>query len=55
LSTEPLGTLQFALANAARLLVSNPAGAAEQAAAILKIYADQPDACRATWHRSIRR
>ncbi|HEX6155929.1 MAG TPA: tetratricopeptide repeat protein, partial [Burkholderiales bacterium] len=39
---EPTGDLQAALANAARLLDGAPAAAAEQAAEILKVVADQP-------------
>jgi tetratricopeptide (TPR) repeat protein len=41
---EPTGTLDLALANATRLLASAPAAAAEQAAEILKVMADQPNA-----------
>ena len=41
---EPLGTLEVALSHAARLLDREPALAAEQAAEILKVHADQPDA-----------
>lgn len=41
---EPLGTLEVALAHAQRLLEREPALAAEQAAEILKVHADQPDA-----------
>ena len=41
---EPLGTLEVALAHARRLLEREPALAAEQAAEILKIHADQPEA-----------
>jgi tetratricopeptide (TPR) repeat protein len=43
-TAEPLGTLQFALQNAARLLEREPAAAAEQAAEILKVIPDQPNA-----------
>jgi predicted Zn-dependent protease len=43
-TAEPLGTLQFALQNAVRLLDSEPAAAAEQAAEILKVIPDQPNA-----------
>jgi tetratricopeptide (TPR) repeat protein len=43
-TAEPLGTLQFALQNAARLLELDPAAAAEQAAEILKVVPDQPNA-----------
>ncbi|MEJ0084922.1 MAG: sulfotransferase [Pseudomonadota bacterium] len=43
-TAEPLGTLQFALQNAARLLEREPASAAEQAAEILKVFPDQPNA-----------
>ena len=43
-AAEPLGTLQFALQNAVRLLESEPAAAAEQAAEILKVVPDQPNA-----------
>lgn len=38
------GSLAAALANGRRLLANNPAGAAEQAAEILRITPDQPDA-----------
>jgi len=41
---EPLGTLQVALAHAARLLEREPAMAAEQAAEILKVHPDQAEA-----------
>jgi len=41
---EPLGTVEVALAHAARLLDRDPASAAEQAAEILKVMPDQPDA-----------
>ena len=40
----PLGTLEVALRHASRLLDGSPAAAAEQAAEILKVHADQPDA-----------
>jgi tetratricopeptide (TPR) repeat protein len=40
----PLGTLEVALAHAQRLLARDPAAAAEQAAEILKVHADLPDA-----------
>jgi tetratricopeptide (TPR) repeat protein len=43
-ATETTGTLETALANAARLLLATPADAAEQAAEILKVIPDQPDA-----------
>ncbi|HET7809991.1 MAG TPA: sulfotransferase [Steroidobacteraceae bacterium] len=43
-TAEPLGTLQVALAHAARLLRREPALAAEQAAEILKVHPDQPEA-----------
>ena len=43
-SAEPLGTLEVALRHAARLLEKDPAAAAEQAAEILKVHPDQPDA-----------
>ncbi len=43
-SAEPLGTLEVALRHAARLLEREPAAAAEQAAEILKVHPDQPDA-----------
>ena len=43
-TAEPLGTLEFALQNAARLLEREPAAAAEQAAEILKVIPDQPHA-----------
>ena len=43
-NAEPLGTLAFALQNAARLLEREPAVAAEQAAEILKVIPDQPNA-----------
>ena len=43
-TAEPLGTLEFALQNAARLLEREPAAAAEQAAEILKVIPDQPNA-----------
>ena len=43
-TAEPLGTLQFALQNAVRLLELDPAAAAEQAAEILKVVPDQPNA-----------
>src|SRR5687767_4835582 len=41
---ETTGTLQAALANAAQLLQSSPAAAAEQAAEILEVIPDQPNA-----------
>jgi tetratricopeptide (TPR) repeat protein len=41
---QATGTLDAALANAARLLDAAPAAAAEQAAEILKVVPDQPDA-----------
>jgi tetratricopeptide (TPR) repeat protein len=41
---EITGTLQAALANAAQLLQSSPAAAAEQAAEILEVIPDQPNA-----------
>jgi len=41
---EPLGTLAQALEHAARLLAREPAAAAEQAAEILKVMPDQPNA-----------
>ena len=41
---EPLGTLEFALAHAARLLDSDAQTAATQAAEILKVFPDQPQA-----------
>jgi tetratricopeptide (TPR) repeat protein len=40
----PLGTLEVALRHAARLLDGSPADAAEQAAEILRVHPDQPDA-----------
>jgi tetratricopeptide (TPR) repeat protein len=43
-NAEPVGTLQVALANAARLLESQPALAAEQAAEILAVVPGQPHA-----------
>jgi tetratricopeptide (TPR) repeat protein len=43
-TAEPLGTLQVALAHAGRLLEREPALAAEQAAEILKVHPDQPEA-----------
>jgi len=43
-TAEPLGTLEFALQHAARLLEREPAVAAEQAAEILKVFPDQPHA-----------
>jgi len=43
-SADPLGTLEVALRHAARLLEDNAAAAAEQAAEILKVHPDQPDA-----------
>ncbi len=39
---EPVGTLDVALAHAAKLLVSNPALAAEQAGEILKVAPGHP-------------
>jgi len=41
---EPLGTLQVALGHAARLLEREPSMAAEQAAEILRVHPDQPEA-----------
>ena len=41
---EPLGTFEVALRHAARLLERDPAAAVEQAAEILKVHPDQPDA-----------
>jgi tetratricopeptide (TPR) repeat protein len=41
---EPTGTLEAALANAARLLDAAPAAALEQATEILKVVPDQPNA-----------
>src|SRR5690242_4995424 len=43
-NAEPVGTLAQALQNATRLLASDPAAAAEQAAEILKVMRDQPNA-----------
>ena len=43
-SADPVGTLEVALAHAARLLDSDPGGALEQTAEILKIVPDQPNA-----------
>jgi len=43
-AAAPLGTLDVALAHAARLLAREPALAAEQAAEILKVHPDQPQA-----------
>jgi tetratricopeptide (TPR) repeat protein len=43
-AAEPLGTLQVALTHAARLLDRDPAAAQEQAAEILKVHPDQPNA-----------
>jgi Flp pilus assembly protein TadD len=43
-NAEPLGTLAQALEHAARLLMREPAMAAEQAAEILKVVPDQPGA-----------
>ena len=43
-ASEPTGNLAAALTNAARLLDSTPAAAAEQAAEILKVVPDQPNA-----------
>ena len=43
-SAEPLGTVEFALQHAARLLERDPAAAAEQAAEILKVHPDHPNA-----------
>ena len=40
----PLGTLEVALANAARLLARDAVAAAEQAGEILKVHPEQPDA-----------
>src|SRR5678816_3076513 len=40
----PLGTLEVALAHAQRLLARDPAAAAEQAAEILKLHPDLPEA-----------
>lgn len=45
-ATDPGGSLRQALANGARLLERNAAGAAEQAVAILSVTRDQPDALR---------
>ncbi len=44
MTAEPTGTLDAALAHAARLLAGAPADAAEQAAEILKVIPDQPNA-----------
>src|SRR5262245_51736983 len=41
---EPLGTLEVALRHAARLLERDAAAAAEQAAEILRVHPDQPEA-----------
>jgi len=41
---EPHGTLELALAHAARLLERQPAAAIEQAHEILKVMPDQPQA-----------
>jgi len=43
-TAEPLGTLEVALGHAAHLLTREPALAAEQAAEILKVHPDQPEA-----------
>ncbi|MDF3020744.1 MAG: sulfotransferase family protein, partial [Steroidobacteraceae bacterium] len=43
-ASEPTGNLDTALAHAARLLDTAPAAAAEQAAEILKVVPDQPNA-----------
>jgi Flp pilus assembly protein TadD len=43
-TAAPLGSLEFALQHAARLLERDPASAAEQAAEILKVFPDQPNA-----------
>ena len=43
-SAEPVGTLEVALRHAARLLEGSPADAAAQAAEILRVVPDQPDA-----------
>jgi tetratricopeptide (TPR) repeat protein len=43
-AAEPLGTLEVALRHAERLLERDPSGAAEQAAEILKVHPDHPDA-----------
>jgi tetratricopeptide (TPR) repeat protein len=43
-TADVTGTLEAALANAARLLAARPAEAAEQAAEILKVVPEQPDA-----------
>jgi tetratricopeptide (TPR) repeat protein len=42
-AAAPLGTLEVALAHAARLLQREPSLAAEQAAEILKVHPDQPE------------
>ena len=41
---EPVGTVEVALGHAARLLATDPAMAAEQAAEILKVVPNQPQA-----------
>jgi tetratricopeptide (TPR) repeat protein len=43
-NADPVGTLGQALENASRLLARDPAAAAEQAAEILKVVRDQPNA-----------
>jgi tetratricopeptide (TPR) repeat protein len=43
-NADPVGTLGQALENASRLLARDPAAAAEQAAEILKVMRDQPNA-----------
>jgi tetratricopeptide (TPR) repeat protein len=43
-TAEPLGTVELALSHGARLLASDPASAAEQAAEILKVVPDLPEA-----------
>jgi tetratricopeptide (TPR) repeat protein len=43
-ASEPVGTLEVALNHAARLLATNPAAAAEQAAEILKVVPGHPQA-----------
>src|SRR5438045_1828168 len=42
MDSSPVGSLQVALAHAAKLLASNPAAAAEQAREILRVVPDQP-------------
>jgi predicted Zn-dependent protease len=41
-ASEPVGTVEVALAHAAKLLADNPAAAAEQAGEILKVVPDHP-------------